>query len=423
MFSKYSLNILERFLKTDINYLAKGSFWLGTGKAVSILVALVLSLLYARLIDMEVYGEYRYILSMLGTLGIFAVPGVATAIVRSVARGYEGTFRRGGFLIFFCSFGITIIGLGVASWFYMQGRYSLAISLGVASLVVPFVEGLGNWRAYYEGKQLFCEKTIFNIFSSIFYGVLMAASILLLSGGWLTFFGSAVVVLVLAYLVGNAIPNIVFFIRAMRSVPRASAVEPGSIRYGMHLSLLNVPTTVANYLDALLLHAFIGPVALAMYSFAVALPEQLKSVFAIFATVSFPKLSSNVASSEGKNDLKKTLPNKIARATFLTTCIVTMYVFAAPTLYNVLFPAYKDAVFPSQIFALSLIFFPVGVFGTAIKAEGNLKKIYLYELFIPFIQIGMLIAFIPLYGLWGAIFARLLARIANHALAFILFIA
>ncbi|KKU52131.1 MAG: Polysaccharide biosynthesis protein [Parcubacteria group bacterium GW2011_GWA2_47_10b] len=411
-----------RFLRTDIRYLAAGSFWLGIGKAVSVLVALVLSLLYARLIDREVYGEYRYILSVLGTLGIFAIPGVATAIVRSVARGYEGTFRRGGFLIFFCSFGITLVGLGVAFWFYTQDKYSLAVSLAIASLVVPLVEGLGNWRAYYEGKRLFREKTVLNIFSSIFYGAFMVAGILLLSSGRFTFFGNAVVVLVLSYLIGNAIPNILFFIRAMRSVPRASAVEPGSMRYGMHLSLLNAPATVANYLDALLLHAFIGPAALAVYSFAIALPEQLKSVFAMFATVSFPKLSSSVATSKGKYEIKKTLPSKIAKATFLTAGIVAVYIFAAPTLYNILFPAYKEAAFPSQIFALSLIFFPVGVFGTALKAEGNLKKIYLHELSMPFIQIGMLAVLIPLYGLWGAVLARLFARIANHILAFVLFI-
>ncbi len=403
-----------RLLRTDVEYLASGGFWLGIGKAASVLVAFGLSLLYARLVEKEVYGEYRYILSIFGTLGIFAVPGVATAIVRSQARGFDGTFRRGGGIIFFSSFGVTLVGLAVAAWFYAGGRTSLALSLAVASFFVPFVEGLGSWRAYYEGKRLFREKTMRNVVSSVFYGCFMAGAIFLLAQGYV----ASALVLVVAYLIGNAIPNIIFFLGAWHSVARTAPQETGAVRYGMHLSLLNAPSTIANYLDALLLHAFMGPAALAVYSFAIALPEQLKSVFAMVATVAFPKLSSSVENGA----LKKTLPQKLIRATIFTTLMVGAYILVAPVLYSVLFPAYGESVFLSQIFALSLIFFPIGIFGTALKAEGNLKKIYIHELSMPILQILLLVTLIPFYGLWGAVIARVAARFVNHGVAFILFV-
>jgi O-antigen/teichoic acid export membrane protein len=410
----------ERFFHTDVRYLAKGTFWLTVGKVVGAAIAFGLSILYARYLPKELYGEYRYVLSVLSMLGVFALPGIATAIIRGVARGFDGTFSIGAKYIFFSSFGITVAGLAVATWFFLAGNTMLAWAFIAASIVIPFAEGLGNWRAYLEGKKLFRKKTLFNIWSNIWYGALLALSV-----GAIYFYSLPInyslVILVLAYTVGHAIPNILFLLITLRSLPKDCISEPGSVRYGMHLSLIKAPATIANYLDAVLLHTLLGPAALALYAFAIALPEQIKGFLGVTASVAFPKLATKTDSLE-LSEMKKKLPGKIGRAMVISFAVIIIYIAVAPYIYEIFFPRYQDSVIYSQIFALSLITFPMGVFGTAIKAEGNLKKIYIHQLLAPIIQIIALIILIPQFALWGAVFARIIARIVGHGLAYGLFI-
>ena len=420
IFSKRIFDVLSRFLKTDIRYLAKGSFWLTIGRVVSAVVAFVLSVLYARYLPKELYGEYRYVLSVLGMLGIFALPGMATAIVRSVARGFDGSYRKGALYIFFASFGITLASLVTGFWFFYQGNDRFGWAFVTAGLVVPFAEGLGNWRAFFEGKGQFREKTFYNIFATIFYGAVMAGTVALLIIANIPFV-FALAFLVSMYYIGNAIPNIIFFLKTLRSVSRGSAIESGSVRYGLHLSLVKAPATLANYIDAVLLHVFLGPAALAVYSFAIALPEQMKSFLGVTATVALPKLSSKTEAEAERALLRVTLPSKIMRSVAITTVLVVVYIVAAPYVYEIFFPAYTESIRFSQVFALSLVTFPVCIFGTAIQAEGRLRSVYIHQLGAPIIQIVLLIVLISGFGIWGAIAGRVAARFFGHLLAFVLF--
>ncbi len=417
---RYTVTKIERFLGVDLKYILKSGSWITVGKILGSFIAFLLSIAYARYLSKSVYGDYRYILSVLSIAGIFALPGMGTAITRAVARGYDGTFRSGGRLIFFSSFGITIIGLLLAVGFYVNGNTSLAWGFVIASLIVPFVEGLGNWRAFYDGKKAFKAKTILNLCDQLFYALVM-----LLGIGMILFFNThgptSLLILLAAYSLGEGIPNIYFFLRTLKKVPRDAPTEAGSISYGLHLSLTNIPSTIANYLDAILLHSFIGPGALAVYSFAIAPPEQLKALFSIIPDIAFPKLALRTSESTGNTELKRNLDKKIFRSTIITLFITGLYIAAAPFIYNVFFPAYTKAIMLSQVFALSLILFPFGIYNTALKAEGNIKKVYVYNIAAPTIQIVALIVLIPFYGLWGAIWGRIIGRLANHLLPLFLF--
>ena len=75
-----------------------------------------------------------------------------------------------------------------------------------------------------------------------------------------------------------------------------------------------------------------------------------------------------------------------------------------------------EAVRYTQVFALSMVLFPLSVFGTALKAEGNIKKIYIFSIGEPLVQILAIITLVPLYGLWGAIAARVGGRLLNMTL-------
>ena len=138
----YPLKLLERFLQTDTLYLAKGSFWLALAKGVNTLVAILLSVLYARYLAKETYGDYRYIISIFGLLGIFALPGMITTLRRSVSRGYEKMFPISAKFIFLSSFCMSLIGIGIGIFFLLEDKTALAWGFIIAALIIPFVDSM-----------------------------------------------------------------------------------------------------------------------------------------------------------------------------------------------------------------------------------------------------------------------------------------
>ncbi len=411
-----TLQSLGRFLHIDAAYLAHGSFWLSVGKITSSLAAFGLSLLYARFITKETYGDYRYIISVMGLLGIFALPGLGTALKRSVARGFDKTYITASRIIFLSSLLVTTFGIGLGIFFISTGRMGIGIGCIVAGLITPFAEGLGNWRGFFDGKREFKTKTLANLFTHLFYVCVMVGAIAIIIMFRLPPLMAAPI-LVGSYLLSDAIPNVVLWFLTRRRISKDSKNEPGAIRYGLHLSVVNIPNTIANYADSVLLHSFFGPASLALYAFAIAPTEQLKAFFATAEDVAFPKFSSTTAGTE----LKTSLLSRAIRASLFTGIIVLTYILAAPYLFPILFPKYIDAIPYSQVFALSLVLFPFGIFNVAMKAKGNIKRIYIYNVAAPIMQIIALVLLIPIYGLWGAIAGKVFGRILSYFLAFILF--
>lgn len=417
---KKGVQPFERFLGTDVEYLARGGFWLFLGSSAGAFVAFLLSVAYAHFIPKEVYGSYRYIITVFNMAGIFALSGIALAITRAAARGFDRTLIRGAKTMILSSTGVAAVGIILAGYFFSRGETALGWGFLVASPFVPFFEGLGNWRGYLDGKKEFRKKTEFNIISHAVYGFLMAAAI-----GAILFLDfsqiASIALLAGTYFAAHAATNTLFFLKTMHLMPKVAREEPGAIRYGIHLSLSGIPSTIATYLDGILLFHFLGPAPLAVYSFAIALPEQLKAVFNQIGTTTIPKLSQHTENRASLEHLKKTLAAKALKATLPVAVLVIAYIFAAPFLYRILFPLYVESIRFSQIFALSLLMFPFTIFRTALKTEGNVKKIYLYTVSAPLIQILILFLLIPQFGLWGAVWGRVIGRVLDMLFGFILF--
>jgi|SRR3989344_5926111 len=417
---KTTSRAIERFLKTDTAYLARGGAWLSVGKIIRVGAAFLLSILYARYLYKSTYGDYRYIFSLIGLASILTFPDIGNVIIRGVARGFAGTFRRGALIIFLGTMAMAVLGIGASFLFFYMGNLPVAYGLLTAALLVPLMEGIGSWRAYYDGTKEFRKKTGYNFVIQILYVISMAIVVTSIY-----FFKIpnmyAVALLVGTYLSAQGIPNIFILRKILKEIPKKTPVEPGAIRYGFHLSLNNIPTNIATYLDTILLYHFLGPTGVAVYSFAIAIPEQMKAFFGTIAAAGLPKISEKTGVEE-LGEVRKSLPKKILKSSLFTGIIVLIYIAVAPIIYSVFFPRYLESTALSQIFALSLVTFPFAFFGTALMAEGNIKKVYAYRILTPVVQIVAFIVLIPLYGLLGAVAGRVMGRLAQHLLLYIIYI-
>ncbi len=414
---------LYRFLRwtqtytgTDMVYLASGTFWLNLNKLLGIVTGLGLSILYARYIDKDIYGNYRYILSFLSMFGFFSLSGMSFAMTRAVARGYDYTYKRQAKIIFLSTLGITVIGvISSLYFFFIKADIAIAMSLAVGALLIPFVEGTGNWRAYLNGKKQFKQKTIINVRAKVVY---LAGMLIVVACNY--FFDTSIpigtLIMVAGYMLANGLPNLWYQLKILRTIPKGTRTEPGSITYGIHLTAAKIPQTIAFYLDGVLLYHFLGPVSLAVYSFAIAPVEQLKGLLNSMTAVAFPKFATSTA-----NTLRKTLPTKLLKLIALTILIALMYIAAAPFVYNLLFPQYNESVQFSQIFALSLLAVPLGFLSYALEATKRKKSVYLTNAIFPFIQIGLYIVLIPQYGILGAVLGKVIGRLVSTVGTWIIF--
>ena len=98
-----------------------------------------------------------------------------------------------------------------------------------------------------------------------------------------------------------------------------------------------------------------------------------------------------------------------------------LYILFAPLIFRLLFPAYQESIFYSQIFVLSVLVYPQGLLATYLRARMKKKQLFLVTSIIPIIRATLYIILIPLYGVMGAIISIIAARTFNFGLSYYLF--
>jgi O-antigen/teichoic acid export membrane protein len=396
------------FLKTDVAYTLKGGSFLTLGNFVSVIANFALAFFFARLLPKEIYGTYSYILAWISVLGIFALSGMDTAVIQSVSRGFESSFISGWKNKVKYGFMGTVASLLIGAYYNYNGNQTLSLAFFAAAIFIPFLNSFQIYNAYLLGKKEFKTSACYAISGQLFIALTLITALYLTNN---------IVYLISAYLIANFIPNFVFFIRTkLKTQLSISEEDSGLISYAKHLSLINVISVIASYLDQFLAFHFLGPVNLANYAFATAPPEQIKGLFKGLPDLALPKFSERT-----EEDLKKTMLRKIIILTIFTIVIVGIYIVLAPWFYKIFFPRYIDSVFLSQIFALSLLNTPPALIIGAITAHKKIKKLYWFNTVSPIFQILIMSILTPLYGLMGLILARIAARTFTTAVSLIIY--
>ena len=379
----------ERVTKTDMLYLSKGGYWFGQSQAVQLGASFVLALIFARILPKEVYGNYQYILSLTGLMGALMLTGMGVAITRSVARGFEGVVHRAVNLYLRWSVVVSSIALLASLYYFLNGNTVLSLSLVIASIGVPIARSSLLINSFLVGRKNFkflAQNKI--ILSLVTTGVLITAGLL---------FGTSVPLLVLAYFVGHAGGAYILMRYTLKKFPPNNRLDK-------HESLMNTFGSIVSQLDKVLVFQLLGAAPLAIYAFAVIFPSVIRGALKYISSLASPKLSVSKQSRSFKNVLYKSTIFAVA-----TSVLVIIYILLAKLAFTIFFPAYVEAVPYSQILALALIprAFHILIVG-ALKAHRAIKKLYIFRISMPIVEIALFMVLIPLYGLWGVVLAHLL---------------
>jgi O-antigen/teichoic acid export membrane protein len=212
---------------------------------------------------------------------------------------------------------------------------------------------------------------------------------------------------VIIYFVSNTIIGAILYLRIVKIYkPDNTKVDEGVIGYSKHLSVVGMIAGLANNIDQILIFHYIGPAALAVYNFALAIPSQIKGPIKGIAGLIFPKYVERE-----DHDIKAGMRSKYLMVFLGSAIIIAIYILAAPYIFHIFFPKYMDSVLYSQILSLSLlamVSIPTEIY---FVAKEKIKEQYIVNVSIPIIQIVLMVWFILWMGILGVVIARVIIKI------------
>lgn len=403
------LRAAEKYTKTDMIYLAKGGFWSTAAQVVNSLLVFGFAILVAHFLPKDVYGQYKYIIAMVALLGSFSLTGLGSAMFQSVASGFDGALRQGFVANLRWSAAVFLGAFGLAAYYFLQGNTTLAIGVLVGGSLSPFLTSANLAGAYLNAKKDFAR-------ANIYFGIvenLVAIGALIIA----VLLTKDPLILAIVYFVGNTLATWLIYRRVVRLYqPDPAKTDPGMMGYAKHLSLMGVLTTIAGNIDQVLLFHFVGPVELALYNFAIAIPDQTKGPLKMFDTMTQARFVSRA-----DREISVSMRHKMWVIFATTATFVAAYALAAPYIYRFFFPNYIESILFSQIYALSLfsaVFSPAASYLTAKK---KIAEQYTSKVVLSLFQIIVLFVGVLYWGLLGLIWARVVLKVGGAYFTYTLY--
>lgn len=382
---------LTKILRTDVDYLAKNTFWTGGNQIIIGLFSFVTTIVFANFISANTFGTYKFVLSAAAFFAIPTLSGLNTSLVRAIAQGYEGNIVRSiklklkwGSIAFF-------FGLAVGSYYYLQGNYEVAIALLIAAAFTPLLELGSLYLSIIGGRKQFRQQFFLELSIQAFVASILITVIL---------FFNNIIVLIAAYFASWTVGRITLLLIVIKQKRSNDLVSEESVSLGKHLSLIKVTNTIASNMDKIILFNLLGPISVAAYSIAIAPVQQVKSLASIVKTISLPKFSEN------KNHLTITsYVHKMCIFTAALGTVTVLYFLSAPTLFSILFPEYLSAIEYSQILSIGILFSGFILNGSILIAWNETRHLYIQTSITYFTQIVLTIVTAYYFGIIGVVWS------------------
>jgi len=392
----------QKYTQTDMIYATKGGFWLLFNQITVSVVNILTTLFLVNLLTKETFGTYKFVLSFFGILSIPALSGLNTAIVNAAAKNENGAFVKAFFLkLKYGALG-SLAGLVVALYYCVKGNNILCLCFLIAACFVPFFNSFSLYESFLSGKKNFSLLSRFSIITQLISLICLAGAVLL---------SKNIYILLLAYFLPLTLSYLFFFYRTKKIFQPQGPVNPQTVNFGKHLSIISIWGNISAQIDKIILWHFLGPAPLAIYAVAMMLPDKIKDILKIIGSLATPKLVTRPLC-----ELKKSVPQKTVLLFFLAFAAMFVYIVSAPLLFRYFIPQYRSYVHYSQVYALMLLFYPRLLIGATLYAKQKTKEIYLNTIVLtPFYWLSLLI-FTILWGIWGALGAGLITEALTFGL-------
>ncbi|MFW0871388.1 MAG: oligosaccharide flippase family protein [Patescibacteria group bacterium] len=391
---------LNRYTHTDTRYLAHGGFWLSLGSFIELSLGALTVIILANLIDKENLGLYQFIISTATILGAFTLTGLATTVTTETARGNDGALWSGVRTKLKWNIGITLASLSIALYYFINDNSTLAIAFLIVGTFSPFIESFHLYRPFIIGKQAYKFSAFINVFRMIIPTFILIGTVLITQNP---------LILITAYFAGHLIAVTTgYFITLYYFNPPRIDTFRGKTLFSKHLSIMQLAGRVAQHIDKVLVYHHLGAIAVATYTIAQMPTKYTKNMLGVVQSLVLPKVSQRDFTS-----LQYTLPHKVWLFFSIVSAIVLSYIILAPLIFGLIFPQYPESVIISQILALSILVLPFSVYGQTLIAHEKTTWLYIFQISGVGLKLTLLYILLPIYGIWGAVYAILISEMVN----------
>lgn len=404
-----SITALGNRFGFDAHYFAKNGALVTFSHAISILKGIITGYLVTRLFPPAMYGEYRFVMSVLGFTGFIGLPGLSSAIASAVARKEPVSLARlTAWLTSIVSIGAVAIAFCIAllpHW----GRMELWPLFAIAALLfVPNSIATNLYGGIIRGTGAF--GSAFKV--SLTTNVTVTAAVLLM----LVIRPSSLLLFALTTGIPAVIyiANLIPFERLFRTAASQASIKKNAL----WLSFATIPSTASWYLDGLIISAYFGVSQLALFSVAILIPEQVK----VWMKEMFPVIFAKQARGEDTPDRRRKMHKAALAGTAIFAVGIVLYMLITPFIMPVLFPLYPadQLILLTNVSAITLISAPATIYPQFLEARSMVKELQWANWSASAVFLIALVTLIPAFGPLGAVIARGLFRFSFALSSFII---
>ncbi len=411
MFMKILLRILllrlSKYLGIDLNYFAKDASYILTAHIVSLITGFFLTIAFARGLSQTTFGQYNFILAIVGTLFVFSLPGLDASITIASAHNRDGFYKRAiKSKLKLSFFGVFILML-IALYFFKRHDPHLAIPLLVSTIFfIPFYV-FSSYLSFLNGKKLFRPYSIYKIISRV-----SITSFIII----VIFLSKNLTLVILCWFGVAGLLNLYFFKKTLK-LRKNDIQDSELLNYGKHLTVIELISSTLAQFDKLIVTYFLGFVDLAVYAIAQVTPDQLKNL----VKTMIPLVVPTFAVLDSKHLYRK-VRSKMWIIFLLTLVASLVGIILVPYFIPLLYGNnYSSSVFYAQLLFLSMIFAVPATFimHAILVPQKRKKSLYFINTSIPLINIVLLLFLIPKFGLIGAVLSIVISRLLNFVFVFV----
>lgn len=393
--------LLRSFLTRERLPLLINLAWVFSLRAAQLVLGMASTYFLVRAVSKEDFGEYQFVLSIIGVLTLTSLFNLKSATMQAVARGNYGSYRPALRLSFLSCFLGSAGLIGMAAWQYFQSHNThLAMAFAATSLIFPFTYGLDQWKGIKAGEEKYKSTFFLEGGNAIVMNIAVILACLMVPGSY--------VLPIVCLLLFPALRNIFSTLHDLKVIPKDSFEEADNVSYGLKSSLYLGVSIAAKHLDKILLFAFLSPVALATYAVADRVAELIRGLVQDMAAI----LSARFA----RKTYDKQLDRMMKVMCLGLDAVIILFAFTLmPYMIHLIFgEQYTDSIPYAQAMVCSVA---IGNFAVLrfrfIRSKTDLGGFKSVTLISSATRAIAAIILIPLYGLVGAVIAAFLFRIAT----------
>ncbi|HUJ09744.1 MAG TPA: oligosaccharide flippase family protein [Verrucomicrobiae bacterium] len=399
-----------RFLEREtVRYFLGQGLYLFPLNFLGLVLGFVSTVLYARFLSADQYGEYSYVFATATLLNFLSLPGLGTAIAQATAQDFDGVYPRATHLRqrFSLLGSVVIAGVGIACWKTKGTEVMWAFFL--AAILFPLYYATDTFWSMLTGKKRFGTLSLFRLIQ-----MLAVAGMT-----WFTLVSTQRVPLVFAANFGTmGLTNLAFYLWTRR-LCQNDRVNPKSFGYGQRLSALSVLMSAEARADHVMVGTFLPFHELGWFQMGDRISDALmKGTWTITSQLLFPRLAE-VSAAEARRRVR-------AWGVYLLVVFAVLaagFWMVAPWLLPwILGSKYLQSVRLARwLVLIALIGVPWSLFEVYCQARADEKGLWITRLTVAATHLGTMPLLLKWWGLLGVLVSLAMSRVVCVIVCVVLF--